>query len=157
MALIGKYKNDLEPITCNETSDITSKHYLDTEDNVYYECGIGCESCENENICLVCSNGFIKNSNSKCEEIIENCDKYNYDYTECAKCKNNTFIIGNDKTKCHNDINIDQYYTEDGISYFLCENEINNCSKCVNKTFCSKLVIFFSFGFALNFNKIFFI
>ena len=136
MVLIGKHKNDLKPITCNKTSDLTSRHYLDSEQNVYYECEYGCDSCQNENICLTCSIGFKKNESSKCEEIIENCAKYNKDYTQCIKCKNSTFLIENDKTKCYKDINIEQYYSEDGISYFLCKNEIGNCNKCVNKSFC---------------------
>ena len=138
MVLIGKHKNDLEPITCNKTSDITSRHYFDSLEKVYYECEDGCESCENENNCLSCSYGYIKNSNSKCEEIIQNCEKYNNDFTECLKCKNNSILIGNDKTECHKVKNIDEYYTEDGISYFPCDKEIKNCAKCLNKTFCIK-------------------
>ena len=49
------------------------------------------------------------------------------------KCKNNSYLLGNDKTKCLKNINIEQYYTEDGISYYLCNNEIENCNKCLNK------------------------
>ena len=137
MILIGKHKNDLEPITCNKTSDLTNiYHYKDLKENVYYECEYGCESCQNETTCLVCAKGFKKNLNSKCEEIIVNCEQYNQDYTQCIKCKNNTYLLGKDKTKCFKDINIEQYYTEDGISYYLCNNEIDNCNKCLNKSFC---------------------
>ena len=138
MVLIGKYKNDLDPITCNKTSDITSHHYFDSTDNVHYECREGCESCEDENICLKCSKGYKKNTNSKCEELIENCDKYNNNYTQCLKCKNNSIFIDNDKSKCHKDINIENYYTEDGTIFFPCDNKIENCEKCLNSTYCLK-------------------
>ena len=136
--LIGKHKNDLLPITCNETSDITEKHYLDEEDNVYYECGKGCASCQNENNCITCLEGYVKNTYSQCEEIIENCDKYNIDFTECVKCKNNSYIIGDNHKKCNKEINIDKYYTEDGISYNKCDEVIENCYKCLNKSHCIK-------------------
>ena len=134
---MGKIKNDLEPITCNLTSEVSNKFYLDTEDNVYYRCKEGCESCQNADDCLKCLDGY-KKINSKCEAIIENCDKYNNDYTQCVKCKNNTFIIGNDKSKCHDDIDIEKYYTDDGISYTPCNNTIEHCLKCSKKDYCLK-------------------
>ena len=136
--LIGKHKNDLEPITCNDTLDITDKHYLDTEENVYYECPKGCESCQDENNCITCSEGYIKNILSQCEEIIENCDVYNNDFTQCIKCKNNSYIIGDNHKNCNKEINIENYYTEDGISYLPCNTEIENCNKCSNKSHCLK-------------------
>ena len=137
MVLMGKIKNDLEPITCNLTSEVSNKFYLDTEDNVYYRCKEGCESCQNADDCLKCLDGY-KKINSKCEAIIENCDKYNNDYTQCVKCKNNTFIIGTDKSKCHDDIDIEKYYTDDGISYTPCNNTIEHCLKCSKKDYCLK-------------------
>ena len=77
-----------------------------------------------------------------CAISIENCEKC-INKTYCFKCKENYFFIGEDRTKCYNDreneINKEQYYSEDnGISYNKCEEVIENCNKCLNKSYCIK-------------------
>ena len=155
-------KSEIEPSeyynyysTDNENSD-----HLCTIDN--------CLKCENDLICKECKNNYflIKNkNNTKChkkEEIekdkyysddngttyyscdtqIQNCQKcLNKSY--CIKCEDNYFFIGEDRKKCYkkneNEINIDEYYTEDnGTSYSRCDIIIENCNKCLNRSYCIK-------------------
>ena len=144
-----------------------SKYY--TEDNgiTYFPCNEAisfCDSCfNNKSYCVECEkfNGyyFVENDRTICRNDI-NMSRY---YTEdngisyypcdgaikfceicdtkdqCDKCLNNYFFIGNDRTKCYNEIDFKKYYTKDtGLSYFPCNTSISFCDECFNEKICNK-------------------
>ena len=78
-------------------------------------------------------------SYSRCDVIIENCNKcLNRSY--CIKCNNEYYIIGNEKDKCHNKNDIDdkKYYLDNNSTLFLCNESIPFCEECESKQICKK-------------------
>ena len=70
----------------------------------------------------------------KCEKCYNNKNK-------CEKCIQNYYFIGNNKNKCEYipDSELNKYFSEDNnISYYLCNNIIDACEQCTNRTHCSK-------------------
>ena len=134
--LIGSKEN--EEIKCLSL-DILNKGYYQYN-NIYYTCIENCDICSNNITCDNCSLGFSF-FNGKCINSIENCQIY-LNENICNKCKENYAFKEDNRTICLNKNNFDNYYTKDeGISYYPCENEITNCSKCYydinqNKTKC---------------------
>ena len=85
-----------------------------------------CDSCSDGKTCDICSSGFDY-INGQCIKQIENCEKYTKD-GNCEKCKENFAFSRNE---CLNKSSLDNYYTKDnGISYYPCDKEVKNCSKC---------------------------
>ena len=145
------------------TGDDFSKFY--TEDNgvSYYPCNTSFSQCEicnnNKSNCEKCFNGyyFIGDKKEKCEIIsdfesyftedgityypcdtdIEGCQKCssrNY----CTLCKNNYYLVGGNRDKCHYITNIESFYLEDDF-YFPCNFSLPLCNKCYNnKNRCSE-------------------
>ena len=123
---VGSNKNT-EEITCLPLSQLSQGYYQ--LNNIYYKCIDNCDSCNDGETCQQCTNGFTY-SNNKCIKLIENCENYGKD-DNCEKCKNNFAFKEENKTVCLSTINFDNHYTKDGgISYYPCEKEIHNCSKC---------------------------
>ena len=92
----------------------------------------------------------LSEEKTQCLEIIKNCEVYNNDFSECEKCKNNSYFLGSDRTNCTSDININNFFSEDGESYYLCKDYIEYCKECINKNICTKCE---SKYFLLNNNK----
>ena len=137
-----------------------------TEDNgySYYPCKRGvenCQFCESKYNCKLCNASFyfIKNERNNCvndknlteyytldvgvsyfpcNEEMENC-KNCYEPTSCLKCQENTFFLRNDTSKCLS-INDKKHYTEDGIHYYPCSDNMNYCFDCYNKNFCRRCI-----------------
>ena len=130
----GFYKTKKENnIICLPKDILKEGYYL--EGSLYYECIENCKTCSNGTICEECKLGFERKEN-KCIGNIENCQEYNDDdITTCKKCKNNFAFKGNDRKKCINIDELEEYYSKDGgISYNICDGEgeenIKNCKKC---------------------------
>ena len=135
-----------------------------TEDNgySYYPCNTGienCKFCSAKYDCEICRTPyyFIKNDRNNCvndknlkeyysldegisyfpcNEIMENC-KNCEEPTTCLKCQENTFFLRTDTSKCLS-INDKQHYTEDGIHFYPCSDNMNYCVECYNKNYCSR-------------------
>ena len=126
--LLGNINNN--KIIC-EHKDILSKGYYHNENNIYYKCMEYCEECTNSISCTKCEEGIGYNYN-KCINInIDNCDQYDSQGI-CNKCKNDFNFNGTNINFCIKKEKFgNNYYTKDnGISYFLCTNEISNCDEC---------------------------
>ena len=142
--LIGKKEEDLDPIICSNTIDISKSYYQ--KDNVYYECIKDCEKCSSGIGCDKCSkNKKFESLKAECVDLVDNCDQYD-DKEYCSKCINGYAFIEDDRKNCINISNktifdIDKYYTEDnGISYFPCNKNIKNCNECSKKNECDKCI-----------------
>ena len=140
------------------------KYYTEDGGISYYPCKTifpGCDECESKTKCTKCINGsfFIGNNRTYCFDNID----FNKYYTEdggisyypcdtevrycdnctnktyCTLCKNPYFFIEYERAKCVNNINKENYYTEDnGISYFPCSGKMPNCEKCNISSLCLK-------------------
>ena len=128
-----KCRNDFVRVANNKkieclSSNETNKGYYQNN-NIYYSCIDNCDICSNNNSCNNCSLGFDY-YNKKCHKKIDNCEEYSNN-GNCTKCKYNFAFKEDNRNICLNKDNFTNYYTKDnGISYHLCENEIDNCSKC---------------------------
>ena len=76
-------------------------------------------------------NGY-KYYENKCVRDIGFCKTYSEDGESCVKCNDGYAFEGNDRMQCFNiEDHFQNYYTKDeGISYFACNSEIENCNKC---------------------------
>ena len=138
--LIGVNKNDLNPIICKDTDNL-SLYYKDKDDNTYYKCPDNCLNCENEGICTKCDNIYKLNAGKNiCEEKVKNCEKYNLNNEDCLLCKENYFFINEDRRHCYNSLDFkNKYYSENNNTiYYSCEYGVTNCEECINKTICTK-------------------
>ena len=140
--LIGVNKNDENPILCYDIDIEDLKlYYLDEEDNTYYQCPDNCLNCKNGGICTVCDNIHILNNEKNiCEEKVKNCKIYDRNNEDCLLCKENYFLINENRRQCFNILdNKNKYYSENNNSiYFSCYYGVSHCEECLNKTICSK-------------------
>ena len=124
-SFVGSTEN--EEKYCLSQSELSNGYYK--IDDIYYKCMPNCDSCKDDKTCDKCSNGF-EYSNEKCIKPIENCETYNKE-GNCKKCKDNFAFKEENITACLSKEIFENYYTKDnGISYYPCEKEIQNCSKC---------------------------
>ena len=126
--LIGTKEN--EKIECIEETKL-QKGYYKNDKNIYYKCIPNCDTCVNDNSCNKCSDGF-EYSNNKCFLKIENCNEYNEEGI-CNKCNDNYAFEKDNRNECKNkeQFSNNKYYTLDnGISYYPCNEGIENCLKC---------------------------
>ena len=154
---INDNKTKCEYISNNEIN----KYFSENGNISYYLCEeylSGCEQCINRNICTKCLNNFyflkeIKNqcfnlnlshyfkqgdSYYPCNSSIENCDICN-NKSVCELCNKDYYFIENDRSQCVTGKNLDKYYSlNDGISYILCNNTLQNCDECDNDKICNK-------------------
>ena len=75
-----------------------------------------------------------------CDTYIKNCEKC-LNQSFCLECKSPFFLLGNNHMKCFDTKpeNENKYYTEDeGITYVLCNNTIEHCEECNDKSNCIK-------------------
>ena len=123
--LVGNKEN--KEIKCLPLDELTIGYYQDK--NIYYSCIDNCDICLNDSSCNNCSAGFVY-YNGVCVKEISNCATYEKD-GNCSKCKENYAFREDNRTICLSLDNFINYYTKDeGISYYPCGNEIDNCSNC---------------------------
>ena len=125
-----------------------------------------CDECINNETCIKCYENFyfIKNNRKECvnnknlskyysedngksyypcNEAINYCDSCFNNKNICVECEtfNGYYFVGNNRTICRNDIDLKKYYTEDnGMSYYPCNEAINNCDECDQKDICNKCI-----------------
>jgi hypothetical protein len=106
--------------------------------NEYYIIGDEKDKCHNKNEIDI-NKYFIDDTNETslflCNLTIPNCDEC-INKTFCKKCYDGFIFIGDDHSKCvkKSEIEHNEYYTEDdGKTFYPCDNEIENCKKCLNK------------------------
>ena len=140
--LIGVNKNDENPILCYDIDIEDLKlYYLDEEDDTYYQCPDNCLNCKKGGICTVCDNIHILNSEKNiCEEKVKNCKIYYPNNEDCLLCKENYFLINENRRQCFNILdNKNKYFSENNNSiYYSCNYGVSNCEECLNKTICTK-------------------
>ena len=136
-------------------------YYTEDNDVSYYPCNeaiINCFECDAKDVCnkcekdyyfigdnrVECKNDFDKNKYYTEDNIVYYPCDTNFPYCEectnkytCTKCINEYGFLGYDRSKCYF-VNNNEYYTEDGISYYPCYSNLLNCENCLNKTYCSK-------------------
>ena len=135
--LIGS--NDNHETHCISLDKLNTGYYQNN--NVYYPCMDFCDICFNYTSCNNCSEGYDY-FNGKCILQIKNCREY-LNESLCDKCDDNFTFNEDNRSVCLSKENFTgDYYTKDnGISYYPCDNEIENCDKCyydnqLNKTRC---------------------
>ena len=117
-----------EEIICTEKDTVKTGYYQ--ENGIYYPCIEDCEVCNSGTSCQECSTDFVL-VDSICVGKIDNCAEYNSTDKTCAKCNDNYAFKENDRLNCTQLSTFESYYTKDnGISYYPCGGEIENCEKC---------------------------
>ena len=138
--LIGSRESDENPIICSQNANL-SNYYRNENDDTYYLCEENCLKCNSKNDCSICDPRYKLNlDNSICEEKIPNCEIYDSNYENCEKCKEEYYLLDDDRNHCHNEnIENEKYFTEDdGKTYISCDKAIINCIKCENRNYCNK-------------------
>ena len=154
---IGTNKNKCQYISKNDLN----KYFSEDNNISYYSCNStmeGCEQCSHRNLCTRCSPNFhfLENIRNRCYKLnishyykegeayfpcntaIENCDICT-NKSFCILCSKNFYFLENVRNQCYTSLNLDKYYTLDnGISYFLCSNKLQNCDECQNDKICTK-------------------
>ena len=121
--------SDSQKVECIEES-IVNVGYYKSEGNIYYSCLTNCETCSDSQSCEKCLNGFTYSDN-KCIKEIENCKEYDENGI-CKECNDNFGFNKTNRNECINILNFERFYTSDeGISYYPCNEIITDCQKCV--------------------------
>ena len=119
-------------IICRNESESPPEGYYIDENDVHYKCIDNCEICSNYTGCDKCLRGYALSAN-QCilqDNIIKNCLEYDKNET-CIRCIKNYAFKEDNKSNCINIEKFLYYYTKDGgISYYPCDTENPNCSKC---------------------------
>ena len=141
-----------------------SRYYTLDNGISYFPCNHSISNCDicnnNKNLCSKCNeNYYFINDNrtfcfndknlSKyytidngvsyilCNNTFPFCDTCNS--IICQTCEYNYYFIKLNRTYCVTGYNLNQYYTEDnGLSYYPCNEVLNNCDECNNKHSCEK-------------------
>ena len=147
---------------------LNNRTYRDELDGFIYLCYDSfpfCDKCSGKNNCFECfedyyftyeyySNGdeklicdkidiskYYKNNDGiyiLCNKTIENCDECRNE-NECTKCKEGYYFLKNNFNKCLNNLDLRKYYSEDNnISFYPCNETINQCDFCSNKSVCEQ-------------------
>ena len=138
--LIGFKEGDENPIYCIQNIDL-GKYYKNENENTYYLCSDNCISCSTKDHCNNCEEMYkLKDDNSACEEIISNCKILDFEKDKCLECKENFYLLNDDKYHCYNNsLENDKYFTEDGGKiYISCNSVIKHCDKCEERNRCLK-------------------
>ena len=142
-----------------------SKFYTLDNGIIYYPCNNSISNCDichnNKDKCFKCNidyyliddntsycfndknlSKYYTNDNGItylfCNNSIPFCDTCNNSIT-CTTCGNNHYFLKDDRINCITGLNLKNYYTEDnGISYYPCNESINNCQECNSATNCQK-------------------
>ena len=145
--LIGTRENDNNPIICSQNYNL-SNYYKNKNDNTFYLCIDNCLKCNSTNDCIICDSGYkLTIDNSTCEEKVLNCKIYDINFDYCEECKEEYYLLNDDKVHCYNEsIEKDNYFTEnEGKTYISCDSAIPNCMKCNNRNYCIKCKDGFSY------------
>ena len=80
----------------------------------------------------------LNDDNSACKEIIPNCKILDINKEKCEECKDNFYLLNDDKYHCHNEtLDKDKYITEnEGKTYISCDTIFDNCEKCKDRNSC---------------------
>ena len=144
---------------CLEISSLGNKYFKDENSSRYRLCREGienCETCSSETEYIKCDNEYTKighiNSNCyliskllneylpdptdgnnyiKCSYLFSNCCTCNL--SQCLTCHEGFIFINENFSNCISklSIDLDEYFTEDNISYYSCKiDKYKNSSKC---------------------------
>ena len=138
--LIGSKENDNNPIICSENNNLDN-YYKNENDDTYYLCMDNCLTCSSGDKCNNCDVKYKLNEDkTNCEEKIPHCKYFDENYENCNECDETYYLLNNDKIHCHNEpIDNEKYFTEDeGKTFIICEEAIENCLKCDKRDHCNK-------------------
>ena len=120
--------SDSEKIECLDNSKLSVGYYK-LDNDVHYQCMNNFEICLDDLTCEKCNDLYDYYEN-KCILRIENCKEYDEDGI-CSKCNEKYAFDQEKRDECINLEHFNVYYTPDnGISYYPCDEKINNCKKC---------------------------
>ena len=157
---------------CVDITD--NKYFKKESDGLYYPCNQGvnnCETCSSENICIKCADGYVKlNSDSSmcvlknnlnieeyyvdpkddnnliiCSSYIDDCYSCQYP-SKCNLCKSGYILLNDNFRKCYDKskISLSNYYTNDEIIYYSCNDKRYNSDKrCISKISKQSIVLTF--------------
>ena len=142
-----------ERIKCKDSVQLGTKHYKNTNTNIYYSCADEhCRTCQSKNICTVCETHY-KVIEGQCKDKVEHCNQYEESNENLCKICNNDFKLVKEgidtitETICmlSNDFNSikDYYYsvgTGDNIYYQKCSTGVENCLKCESSNHCNECI-----------------
>ena len=137
-------------VICTDPSNVQNGYYRNEED-VYIKCIDDCVACVDLKTCEKCTEGKIYSKNQciiPTNEFtpINNCLKYNKDFSACEKCEQGYAFNQTDKTKCHAESVFQNYYRKgNGLSFYPCSTLNENCTECFYdplklRTFCTKCI-----------------
>ena len=153
------YFLELNRTYCQNDKDL-SEYFSEDNKISYYPCNTNienCQKCNSRYACTKCFNNLylIIQNNVKicsetvddtyytedggktyqlCSEAMENCEKCNVKNI-CLKCFDNYGLLEKNKNICIY-IGDNEYYTDDGSSYYLCNKSLPFCQKCTNRNHC---------------------
>ena len=119
-------------IICRNESELELEGFYIDENNIHYKCIDNCEICSNYTGCDKCLKGYVLSANECIQQdnLIKNCHEYDGNKT-CIRCLKNFAFKEDDRNVCIRIENFVNYYSRDeGISYFPCDVEFPNCTKC---------------------------
>ncbi|EAR86511.2 zinc finger lsd1 subclass family protein (macronuclear) [Tetrahymena thermophila SB210] len=140
----------------------TSNSYYISDDKICKRCDTSCQTCSGEldtecetcfdgfNLltlqdgkkkCIICGDGYFKDSLGNCKECIENCSVCDNEST-CQVCKvnNSSPIYIDEKQQCLTSCDLNNGYFSYYDTVYKCEKCDANCQVCDNKTICKKCV-----------------
>ena len=152
---------------CKPISSLeNNKEYFVTENNqIYHKCSnnlyhsvSNCKTCENNNTCISCQNGYTIYNNGKlclsteekesyymkgsvlqlCSEAIIGCNKCTSS-EECNSCQTDYKLDENDKCISESLISTKYYYNSTSGKYISC-NKLENCEECTSEETCTKCI-----------------
>ena len=157
---------------CVDVND--NKYFKKESDSLYYQCNQGvnnCETCSSENKCIKCTEGYVKlNSDSSmcvlkndlniekyyvdpnddnnlliCSSYIDDCYSCQYP-SGCKLCISGYILLNDNFRKCYDKskISLSNYYTNDEIIYYSCNDKRYNSDKrCISKISKQSIVLTF--------------
>ena len=140
-----------------------NKTYIDIDGfhHPCYDAFPSCEKCSGKGSCSKCFDGYYftydENKNLICDMIdiskyyknekdiyilcsdaIKNCEQCQSG-TKCNECQKDFYFLKNDFNNCRNDLDLRKYYSEDdNKSFYPCDEAMNQCNFCNNKTVCEQ-------------------
>ena len=152
--LFGLNENDEnERIKCKDSEQLGTKHYKNTNTNIYYSCADEkCKTCQSKDICTACET-YYKVIEGQCKDNVEHCNQYEESNENlCKICDTDYKLVKEDidtitETICmlSDDFNnIKDYYysvgSGDSLYYKKCSTGVENCLKCESANHCIECI-----------------
>jgi hypothetical protein len=131
----------VQKIKCLPLKELDTGYFKNGD--IYEKCIDNCDICFDNLNCYKCKDNYFFFKKTKCIKEVENCEKYN-DNEICENCNEDFAFEENKRDKCLSIYKFGKnYYTKDEISYYKCNDIIENCNECMydiidNELLCTK-------------------